>query len=160
MIQVGLSEIKYAESPEKLRTMGLGSCVGVIIYSEAGKCAAMAHVMLPDSSLARAGVLQPGKYADTAVPELVRLMTDIHGFSIRALKAKMAGGAEMFRSSRVLPMGSIGLRNTEAVRVQLQHYRIPLIAEETGEDYGRTVEFNPETGLLMIRTIFSGERRI
>ncbi|WP_100487705.1 chemotaxis protein CheD [Sporolactobacillus pectinivorans] len=156
MIQVGLSEIKFAESPEVLRTMGLGSCVGVIIYNEILKSAAMAHVMLPDSSLARSNLFMPGKYADTAIPELVRLMTDVHGFPLRSLKAKMAGGAEMFKSSKTLPLGSIGLRNSGAVRAQLQRFRIPIVAEETGKDYGRTIEFNPGSGLLMIRTIFHG----
>lgn len=157
MILVGLSEIKYAESPERLRSMGLGSCVGVVIYQEIGKVAGMAHVMLPDSALARSDRFLPGKYADTAVPELIRVMTLVHGFPLRSLKAKIAGGAEMFKTARPFMMGSIGKRNIEAVHYQLGQFRIPIMAEETGKDYGRTIEFNPESGTLMIRAIFHGD---
>ncbi|MFT8317115.1 MAG: chemotaxis protein CheD [Sporolactobacillus sp.] len=159
MIHVGLSEIKYAEIPETLRSMGLGSCVGVIIYHESGGIAGMAHVMLPDSSLARSNSFLLGKYADTAVPALVETLT-AKGVSISRLRAKLAGGAEMFRSTRKLPMGSIGSRNTKAVHAQLERFHIPIVAEETGADYGRTIEFITATQTLVIRAINQEERII
>ncbi|MDD9147041.1 MULTISPECIES: chemotaxis protein CheD [unclassified Sporolactobacillus] len=160
MIHVGLSEIKFAESPETLKTMGLGSCVGVIVFSERERSAGMAHVMLPDSSLARSNHFPPGKFANTAIPEMLRMLTIQHGFSPGSLKAKIAGGAEMFKSSRPLPMGSIGKRNVAAVRKQLAFFHIPIVAEETGDDYGRTIEFFTETCSLLIRAIYRGERII
>ncbi|GGL43983.1 chemotaxis protein CheD [Sporolactobacillus putidus] len=160
MIHVGLSEIKCAESPETLKTMGLGSCVGVILFSEKERSAGMAHVMLPDSSLARSDHFPPGKFANTAVPEMVRLLTREHGLSPGSLRAKIAGGAEMFKSYRPLPMGSIGKRNVAAVKKQLEIFHIPIVAEETGADYGRTIEFFTETCSLMIRAIYKGERII
>lgn len=157
---VGLSEIKYAKSPGTLKAMGLGSCVGVIVYSEGKRCAGMAHVMLPDSSLARSAIFPPGKFADTAVPELVGRLTNIHGLYPGSLKAKIAGGAEMFKSYRSLPAASIGRRNVAAVKKQLDLFRIPVIAEETGDDYGRTIEFYTATYQLLIRAIYKGERSI
>jgi chemotaxis protein CheD len=160
VILVGLSEIKFAESPETLKSLGLGSCIGVILYSDGAHCAGMAHVMLPDSSLSCSGSFSPGKYADTAVPALIHLMTVIHGLPMAGLKAKMAGGAEMFRSSQKRRTMSIGKRNAEAVSHQLYKYRIPLVAAETGRDFGRTIEFNPGNGILVIRTILRGEQMI
>ncbi|WP_010630932.1 chemotaxis protein CheD [Sporolactobacillus vineae] len=160
MILVGLSEIKFAESPETLKSLGLGSCIGVILYSDRAHCAGMAHVMLPDSSLSCSGSFSPGKYADTAVPALIRLMTVIHGLPMAELKAKMAGGAEMFRASQRYSTMSIGKRNAEAVGNQLSKYRVPLVAAETGHDFGRTIEFDPGNGMLVIRTILRGEQRI
>lgn len=159
MIHVGLSEIKYAEAPEILKSMGLGSCVGVVIYHESMHIAGMAHVMLPDSTLAHAQSFLPGKFADTAVPELVASLTR-RGVSLHELKAKMAGGAEMFKSTRVLALDSIGKRNAEAVRSQLNHFHIPVVAEETGKDFGRTIEFLTGTCQLVIRAISQGERVI
>lgn len=160
MIQVGLSEIKFAESPEKLTSLGLGSCIGIVLYSDLAHCAGMAHVMLPDSSLSCSETFLPGKYADTAVPALIRMMTVIHGLSVGGLKAKMAGGAEMFRFSQKRNLPSIGRRNAEAVNRQLKKYRIPLIAAETGLNFGRTIEFDPENGMLMVRTIVRGQQMI
>ncbi|MFT8871342.1 MAG: chemotaxis protein CheD [Sporolactobacillus sp.] len=159
MIHVGLSEIKYAGRPETLRSLGLGSCVGIVIYSERLHLAAMAHVMLPDSALARSDVFMPGKYADTAVPELLRILKG-RGLSTGELKAKMAGGAEMFKSVRTLPLGSIGKRNVEAVHRELRLLGIPVIGEETGANYGRTVEFSTSTCLLRVRAINRDERMI
>lgn len=157
MIHVGLSEIKFAECPESLKTLGLGSCVGVVIYHEQSLIAGMAHVMLPDSALARSNTYPLGKYANTAIPELVTKMTEYYGCPLFQLKAKIAGGAEMFKATRALPMGSIGKRNVEAVRTQLDNYRIPLVAEETGADYGRTVEFFTQSCKLTIHAIFKGK---
>nr|WP_290443386.1 chemotaxis protein CheD [Sporolactobacillus kofuensis] len=113
--------------------------------------------MLPDSDLARTAEFPQGKYADTAVPELVKTMIAHYRCPINQLKAKIAGGAEMFKSTRSLPMGSIGKRNVEAVKIQLDQYHIPLIAEETGKDYGRTVEFQTLSSTLTIHALFKGK---
>ncbi|MCO7125973.1 chemotaxis protein CheD [Sporolactobacillus shoreicorticis] len=157
MIHVGLSEIKFAECPETLKTLGLGSCVGVVIYHDQKQIAGMAHVMLPDSSLARTTTYPLGKYADTAVPALLKKMTEYYDCPVSQLKAKIAGGAEMFKTTRMAPLGSIGSRNVEAVKNQLCAHHIPVVAEETGADYGRTVEFLTETCNLTIHAIFKGK---
>ncbi|MFT8390871.1 MAG: chemotaxis protein CheD [Sporolactobacillus sp.] len=160
MIHVGLSEIKYAEAPETLKSMGLGSCIGVVIYHETRGVAGMAHVMLPDSTLARSRSFLPGKFADTAVPELINHLTRRCGLQLNELKAKMAGGAEMFKTTRILSLDSIGKRNAEAVHEQLSKFHIPVISEDTGKDFGRTVEFMTATHQLLIRAISHGEQLI
>jgi len=51
IIRVGMADYKAAKSPAILITLGLGSCVGVVLYDNLTKVGGMAHVMLPDSSL-------------------------------------------------------------------------------------------------------------
>ena len=57
IIKIGMADLGVAKPPSKLRTTGLGSCVGVVLYDQTHKIAGMAHVMLPESSLAKSGEL-------------------------------------------------------------------------------------------------------
>lgn len=158
-LNVGLAEIRYSLRGEKLKSIGLGSCVGVIVYLPNKNIAGMAHVMLPESSSSRSIVFPPGKFADTAVQHLVGHFLS-KGISTEQLRAKIAGGAEMFKAANAKLSGRIGPRNVEAVKVELNSQGIRLIAEDIGGHYGRTIEFMPDTGDLFIRTIHLGEKSI
>ena len=46
-----------------------------------------------------------------------------------------------------------GQRNVEAVKAKLKELGIRILAEETGENYGRTVEFYPENGDFLIKSV-------
>lgn len=154
IIKVGLAEIKTARPPQILRTSGLGSCVGVVVYNEKTHIAAMAHVMLPDSGLARDKQIRAGKYADTAVQslsEMLRLKTNG-----TKLKAKIAGGSQMFQFHSDNELMRIGKRNVEAVKENLFKFGIQLVAEDVGGNVGRTIEFNPETFVLTVRKVNAG----
>lgn len=159
VIRVGISDLNTVSAPKTIRTSGLGSCVGVVIYDLSSKVAGMAHVMLPDSSLTREKEINKYKYADTAIPILIDKVCAL-GARKYALKAKLAGGAQMFQFSPNSTMMRIGPRNIKAVQAQLVANRIPIIAEDIGGSNGRTIEFNPETGKLKIRTVNKGERYI
>lgn len=151
VIKVGISEIKVVKQPDLIRTSGLGSCVGVIVYNERKKMASMAHVMLPDSSLARDKQIRAGKYANTAVKELFHIMKTYDPFS--PLKAKIAGGAQMFQFYTKNHLMQIGDRNVTAVKKYLKSFEIELIAEDVGGNKGRTIEFNPSTFVLTVRKV-------
>ncbi|NMA91465.1 MAG: chemotaxis protein CheD [Amphibacillus sp.] len=158
-IKVGIADLKFVKAPDVIRTSGLGSCVGVVIYDPTIKIAGMAHVMLPDSKSAKKEGLNQYKYADTAIPILVdTLLKD--GARKYALKAKIAGGAQMFAFSAKNDMLRVGQRNVEAVKKQLEDYQIPIIAEDVHGNSGRTIEFSPETSMLYIRTISQGSKEI
>lgn len=159
IIKVGIADLKFAKSPEVLRTSGLGSCVGVVVYDLTMKIAGMSHVMLPNSSLSKRSDLNQLKYADTALPILIDYLLK-EGARKYALKAKIAGGAQMFAFSSSNDMLRVGKRNEEAVKIMLEQYRIPLISEDVGGSSGRTIEFSLETGMLNIRTVNSGEKQI
>ncbi|TCP30309.1 chemotaxis protein CheD [Scopulibacillus darangshiensis] len=158
MVRVGLSEIGMASSRQSLKTFGLGSCVGVILYHSGLKKAGMAHIMLPEAAMAKNNAFPSGKFADTAVPELLLQFSQC-GVDKSELKAKMAGGAEMFKGKVRTAGAGIGPRNVKAVKKALECHGVPLISEETGGHHGRTIEFFTESSSLLIRTI-KGEKMI
>lgn len=151
-----LGEVVVAQSPARLVTAALGSCVGVAIWDRASAHGGLAHVMLPTPASGAHGV-QPGRFADWAVPELVRLLEQ-RGSKRHHLCAKIAGGASMFRSDG--SAASIGERNIKEVKRQLALMSVPLEAEDTGDGYARTVEFVLQTGDLLVRSYQFGVRRI
>lgn len=159
VVKVGIADLNIVRSPDSIRTSGLGSCVGCVIYDPIRKVAGLAHIMLPDSSLSRQAKMNDYKYADTALPILVDRMITAGARKI-ALKAKIAGGAQMFKFSSQSDMMRIGPRNTEAVIAKLSELGIPLVASDTGGDCGRTIEFFPESSELNIRTVNKGERTL
>lgn len=159
VIKVGIAKMDVAVSSQLIRTVGLGSCVGVVIYDSQIKTASMAHVMLPDSSLARGEINNPAKFADCAIAELITALR-VKGSSGKGLKAKIAGGAQMFKLSGMNEITRIGPRNVEEIKRQLSLLNIKLVAEDTGGDKGRTIDFDPETEKLSVRTVRQGVRDI
>ena len=159
LIKVGMADLNVAMDGNYLRTTGLGSCVGLTLFDPAVMIAGMAHVMLPSSSIARENVLNKAKYADTAIPELIRLLTAA-GASPNRLQAKMAGGAQMFAMAGTSDTLRIGPRNVEACQEILGHLRIPVISQDTGGNYGRTIELNSVSGVLLIRSVQFGIKEI
>lgn len=159
IIKIGMADLGVAKPPSRLRTTGLGSCVGVVLYDHIHKVAGMAHVMLPESSLAKGGELSVGKYADTAIPHLIQQMQK-EGAASRNMIAKLAGGAQMFAFLGGNDMMRIGPRNVEACKMALQAAQIKIIAEDTGGNCGRTIEFDSSTGVLQIRTVNQGVKEV
>jgi chemotaxis protein CheD len=152
VIKVGMADLQITSSPNRLKTMGLGSCVGVTLHDSITKLAGMAHIMLPSSELARDGGKNVAKYANTAIPEMIKLLTQM-GAKKANLVAKMAGGAQMFAFSSAQDHLRIGPRNVEACKEALSKWNIPIESEETGGSNGRTIELDSSTGLLYIWTV-------
>jgi len=154
VIRVGIADMNLVKQPQTIRTSGLGSCVGVVLYDEHKKIAGLLHVMLPDSSLAKSGSFNRAKFADTGIYGLMELLK-LEGVRPMSLKAKIAGGAQMFQfgSSDTI---RIGPRNIEAVKNELKRFSIPIVAEDVGGSSGRTIEFDPLTSMLSIRTVNKG----
>jgi len=159
IINVGIAEMNVVRPPDLIRTSGLGSCVGVILYDLDKGLAGLAHVMLPDSNLARKDTIHLAKYADTAVSALLDKLLKI-GANKSKIKAKIAGGAQMFQVSAKNDLMKIGQRNILAVKQELDRLNIPLVAEDVGGNRGRTIIFNPQTGILTIRTVNLGTKEI
>ncbi len=151
MIKVGMADLNVCKSPDALTTLGLGSCIGIILYDQRTKVSGLAHIMLPDSTQIKKNE-NKAKFADTAIYELIKEMEKIGAHKSR-LVSKIAGGAQMFSFSGNNDMMRIGERNAEATRKLLKELGIPLLAEECGKNYGRTIEFYSETGELHIKTI-------
>ncbi len=153
MIKVGMADLKVCPPPNSITTLGLGSCVGIALYDPVTKIAGLAHVMLPDSTQIRNNS-NKAKFADTGIVELVNQMVRI-GANKSRLVAKIAGGAQMFAfsSSSKSDMVRVGERNVEATKKALKSLNIRILAEDTGLNYGRTVEFYSDTGEFIIKSV-------
>ncbi|GIM47824.1 chemoreceptor glutamine deamidase CheD [Collibacillus ludicampi] len=154
VVKVGIADLNVVDTPDVIRTTGLGSCVGVVLYDPTCKMAGMAHVMLPESPSTENNVNR-GKYANTAVPYLVEWM-EKRGARKRNMWAKLAGGAQMFTFAGQSDLMRIGPRNVEAVKMALSRLGIPVMGEDTGGNYGRTIEFSTVDGILTVRTARRG----
>jgi len=141
---IGIGEYRIGSSP--MVTIGLGSCIGLTLYDPNLKLGAMVHIMLPESGGRED---RPGKYADTAVPLIIKELVAL-GCKNRSIVAKIAGGACMFE---YFGTGlNIGKRNADKVRILLQECHIQLAAEDVGGKVGRSVTFLPaDNGRVLIR---------
>lgn len=152
IIKVGMADLKTCVSPDGVTTLGLGSCVGIAIRDPNTKIGGLAHIMLPDSTAIRNSHLNIAKFADTGIEELVIQMEKL-GAKRSRMVAKIAGGATMFSFQGRADMVQIGERNVEASKLKLKQLNIPILAADTGANYGRTVTFFPETGDFHIRAV-------
>ena len=155
MIKVGMADLKVCKYPDSLTTLGLGSCVGVALYDPLTKVSGLLHCMLPDSTSIRNNS-NPAKFADKGIDELIKEMVE-QGANRSRLVAKIAGGAKMFEMASTTAIGCVGDRNTEMAKQMLSSLKIPLKAEDTGLNYGRTVILDCETGNYIIKAVGKSE---
>lgn len=153
-IVVGISDYNIAKDGDVLVTYALGSCVGICLYDPLTKIAGLSHIMLPSITefTDPRMTTQRGKYADTAIELLIQNMINSGALRIR-LRAKIAGGAQMFAPLNNKNLAGIGERNVIAVKKELARLRIPIVAEDTGKDYGRTQFINAEDGKMRIKAV-------
>lgn len=156
-IVVGISDLNVAQKGDILVTYALGSCVGICLYDPGTKIAGLSHIMLPTiSDFPNCNTVRE-KFADAAIEILMQKMLSIGVMKIR-LRAKIAGGAQMFSNMTNLSLAAIGERNVLAVKQELLRLRIPVVAEDTGKNYGRTVFFNSDEGIMKVKSVNLGER--
>jgi len=159
IVRVGIADLKTAKAPDLVVTLGLGSCVGITFYDAKTKIGGLAHIMLPDSKQARSGNINPAKFADTAVPVIINELDKL-GVNKSRLVVKIAGGAQMFSFMGTDDRMRIGERNTEAVKLALKIEGLRISGEDTGGNYGRSMELNLDTGKVSIKTIDKGVKEL
>lgn len=140
---VGISDWKICRNDDSLVTYALGSCVGICLYDRSTKLSGLSHIMLPDSKAITGGDTNRMKYADTAIPDMYKRML-LLGASKAFITAKIMGGALMFAVSN--SSFNVGERNVAAVKAALSQIGVPIVAQDTGKNYGRTVNFFAEDG--------------
>lgn len=138
-----------------LVTLGLGSCVAIMLHDAHARIGAMAHVLLPSRSLAR-DQTNPAKFPETAVPFLVTRLIAA-GADRHRLVAKLAGGASMFAQLMTPGTVQMGERNIAAARAALRDGSIPVIGEAVGGERGRSVRFHIGDGRVVSRTVGGDE---
>lgn len=155
-IVVGISDLNIAQGGDTLVTYALGSCVGICLYDPVTKIAGLSHIMLPTiADFSNANAIRE-KFADTAIEILLKKMLNAGASKIR-IRAKIAGGAQMFSNMSNVSLAGIGERNILAVKKELLRLRIAVVAEDTGKDYGRTVFFDSAEGIMRVKSATKGE---
>jgi chemotaxis protein CheD len=151
---VRVADLQVAAAGELLITVGLGSCVAIVLYDAVARVGGMAHVLLPSPALSRDDG-NPAKFPQTAVPRLLELMSQCGAFP-RRLTGRLAGGASMFASLAAPGTIQMGDRNVVASRQALNQAGIPLTGEAVGGDYGRTVRLTVADGRLEVSSVAHG----
>lgn len=158
LIKVGMADFKVSRSPATIISYGLGSCIGVSLYDPQTKIGGLLHIMLPDSKQSRA-TDNPAKFADTGILLMLDEVLKM-GASRSRLVAKMAGGAQMFAFANATDVMRVGSRNVAASKEILQKLGIRLVGEDTGANYGRTVQIDLTNGVYTVKTIDKGNKTI
>ncbi|WP_340818900.1 chemotaxis protein CheD [Methanolobus sp. WCC4] len=153
MIIVGMADSAVAKKPLKLTTLGLGSCVGISLYDKSTGVGGMVHIMLPTVESARSKE-NIDKFADTGIPALLDSMVKEGAYKHRTV-AKIAGGASMFSFNSNSNL-NVGERNIAATKTALKALKIPIVAEDTGQNYGRTIILDTENGELTVKSALKG----
>ncbi|HEX2189648.1 MAG TPA: chemotaxis protein CheD [Longimicrobiaceae bacterium] len=136
---------------DTLVTLGLGSCVAILLHDPVSRVGGMAHVLLPEKQLARDST-NLSKFASTAIPILAQEVVGA-GARRERLKARLVGGASMFASLMAPGTLNMGERNLNASRQALRALGIPIVAEEVGADYGRSVRFHVGDGRVVVSSV-------
>ena len=158
-VLVSMAEIQVLKERGQFSCLGLGSCIGLCMLDASSNVGGMAHVMLPEAFPDRVNQ-KPGKFADTAIPELLAQLEKA-GARRDRLVCAIAGGAQVFKfggegANRL----EIGRRNAESVISHLKKYGLAPKGKEVGGTLGRTMTLCIETGVVMVRTVTQGERTL
>lgn len=148
--RIGIADYKISQAPNSLITVGLGSCIGTLIYDERSKIGGLSHIMLPDSRpFEKRAAVNAAKFANLALPQMVAEMKQQIKFP--HFKAKIVGGANMFNFDNNTQ--NVGARNIAAVEETLKQLRIPVIAKHVGGSSGQTMVVDLTTFQVMVRIV-------
>jgi len=152
---VGIADLIVVHNPAVLTTIGLGSCVAISFRDPVTRYGGLAHILLPSIKEAK-NKDNPLKFADSAIEKAVEMML-AKGCAKSRIESKIAGGASMFSFGESM---NVGARNIEAVKRKLGEMGIPILANDTGGNYGRTVIFDIASGVMVVKSAFHGIKEI
>lgn len=156
--KVGIAQHKACRPPDRVVTLGLGSCVGIVLLDRVSGIGGMIHIMLPDSTQF-SKVTNQAKYADTGIPLLLQEVLSM-GARRKNLHVKMAGGSQMFKSHAGSSLLNIGERNIDKTYQVLQNLGLKITGKDVGGSVGRTLILDCSVKKVFVRTIGSSPREI
>ena len=148
---VPIGELAVLREHGVLMAIGLGSCVGLALYDRSVRVAGLAHIFLPASRNGQLNASSPARYADLGVVALMEAVRQ-QGAHPRRLVAKLVGGAQLFLRGEASPL-DIGRRNVESVLKALGQLGVPVVGQETGGHYGRTMKLYVATGRVEVSSM-------
>jgi chemotaxis protein CheD len=158
-VRVKVADYAVRKSGHVIATIGLGSCVAIALYDREARVGGLAHILLPSKSMSRE-TANPAKFPETIVPVMLEEMRQLGSSPSARISAKIIGGASMFGQLVTGTGINVGERNVLATREVLAAANIPLLAEDTGLDYGRSVYFYIDDGRVEVRSLKKGDRVI
>ena len=138
-----------AQQGEAIKTIGLGSCVALIVLDSATRCIGMDHIALPDSSISPERARdKPGHFADTGVPALLEAMKRAGSkMNPRDIIVKLVGGANVMDLNNTF---NIGKRNVTAIKKALWKFGLGAVVEDVGGHISRTVIVDVDEGRVRL----------
>ena len=158
-VRVKVADYAVRRGDQVLATIGLGSCVAIALYDHDHHTGGLAHILLPSQAMSRE-TSNPAKFPETIVPLMLEEMRALAGGASGRVCARIAGGASMFGQLTAGSGVNVGERNVAATREVLAAHDIPLVGEDTGLDYGRSVYFHLSDGRVEVRSLKAGDRVI
>lgn len=157
-IYVGVGDYAVTKNPDDiLKTIALGSCVGVILLAPSIRTIGLLHVALPDSSINQKRVAEkPGMFADTGIPALLKEMRKA-GWQEGGIIVKLAGGASIMDPNNTF---NIGKRNALAVKEILKKFKLGSLAEDLGDSISRSITVEVKTGRVILSSPGRGKWEI
>jgi chemotaxis protein CheD len=154
-VRVRVADAAVERGDVTISTIGLGSCVAIMLHDADRRVGGLAHILLPSEALSQ-DRSNRAKFPSTAVPLLLERMREL-GASRTRIVAKLAGGASMFAA--LLPTSGLqmGERNLIATRIALAQAKIPVVAEDVGGGHGRNVFFRVASGEVEVRSMVRGD---
>lgn len=155
--RVGIGELRTGKNDEVLAAFGIGSCIVVVCYDKYNAIAGMLHAMLPEKPKTKKNSFDDNKYLDSGMDNLIKEIIRM-GASIKNIEAKIFGGAKMFDIET--ESAPIGERNIKKTKELLFAKAIPIVAEDTGSNYGRTIEFRIADKKAIIKSFKEGVKEL
>ena len=145
---VGLGQAALGGEGDELVAYGLGSCVGLVLWSPERRIGWLGHVVLPASGGEPPDPARPARYADWAVAGALAVLAAL-GIGRAGLVAKLVGGAHVLETA----VGEeIGAQNLAALRAELDRAGVRIAACDVGGRVGRTIRFRPAAGEVEVWT--------
>jgi chemotaxis protein CheD len=153
-VRVKVADAAVEQGDVMISTIGLGSCVAIVLHDADRRVGGLAHILLPSETLSQ-DRSNRAKFPATAVPLLLERMRAM-GANRTRIVAKLVGGASMFAT--LLPTSGLqmGERNLIATRAALAQASIPVVGEDVGGDHGRTVFFRVASGEVEVHSMVRG----
>jgi chemotaxis protein CheD len=154
---IGIGELAVTNKPgEVIKTMALGSCVGVVVVSAVPKAVGMIHVALPESSIdGNKAQNLPGYFADTGIKEIFK---QLQKFGVNGKKnnltIKIVGGANFMDKN---DMFNIGKRNVLSIKKNLWRFGLAPRGEDVGGTISRTIWVEADSGKLFVSSPGRGQ---
>ncbi len=152
-IRVGLGNLNVVKGEQRLIAMAIGSSIGIILFDPVHKVGGLACVLLPRAGDSTVQHRLAG-FADSAVDNMISQFR-IMGASVENVQAKLVGGGCIFRDMESTFMGDMIEQNVIMIKKVLQERNIPIVAEDTGGNFGRNVTFYVGSGKVIVITINS-----